>query len=244
MYEDLLRECGLTKNESLVYLALLRIGKSKSGELVKEARISGGKIYETLYKLIQKGLVVSLIENKIKCFIANDPKTLLSYLEDKKNLLEEKEAKLKKLLPEFNLLKKHKDKLDNVVLIRGMKGIFSVVDKYLMEAKSIKIMGVTSFKKEMYNDFWRRWHIRRVKLKKRAEILIFDKNTEYGEFFSNLNYTKIREFKHFTPSSIMILDKSLFIFSYDEDFICVHLNSESISKSFLEFFEGLWSIAK
>ena len=35
MYENLLKACGLTQNESLVYLALLKTGKSKSGDIVK-----------------------------------------------------------------------------------------------------------------------------------------------------------------------------------------------------------------
>ena len=54
VYEGLLKACGLTQNESLVYLSLLKIGKATSSKVVKEANISGGKIYETLEKLIQK----------------------------------------------------------------------------------------------------------------------------------------------------------------------------------------------
>ena len=68
VYEELLKACGLTQNESLVYLSLLKIGKTTTSKIVKEANISGGKIYETLEKLIQKGLVKSIIENGIKNF--------------------------------------------------------------------------------------------------------------------------------------------------------------------------------
>lgn len=242
MHEDLLRDCGLTQNESLVYLALLKIGKSKSGNIVKEANISGGKIYETLYKLIDKGLVKSVSENNVKYFIANEPSTLLSYLKEKEKLLCEKEKELAKVLPEMKLLKKKDEKLETVSLVKGLRGISSLVYESLRNAKVIKIMGVRSSKKDRYNNFWRNWHRERVKLKKKAQVLFSDKNTDYWDFFNKLKYTEIKEFKHFTPSAIMIIDNQTFIFTYEEDVVCIHSISESIAKSFLEFFNGLWEI--
>ena len=65
MHEKLLMDSGLTKNEARVYLTLLKIGKSQSGRIVKEAEISGGKVYETLNKLIDKGNTVVVIEHNI-----------------------------------------------------------------------------------------------------------------------------------------------------------------------------------
>ena len=106
MYEELLKECGLTQNESIVYLTLLKIGKSKSGNIIKEAKTSGGKIYETLYKLIDKGLVKSVSENNIKYFIANEPETLLLYMKEKEKILCKKEEKLEEVIPKLKSLRK------------------------------------------------------------------------------------------------------------------------------------------
>ncbi len=242
MYEDLLRDCGLTQNESLVYLALLKIGKSKSGEIVKEANISGGKIYETLYKLVDKGLVKFVSENNIKYFMANEPSTLLDYLREKERVLCKKEKELSKILPELKLLKKKDENLEIVFLVKGLRGVSSLVYESLKKAKIIKIMGVRSSKETRYNNFWRNWHRERVKLKKKAQILFSDKNTDYRDFFNKLKYTEIKEFKHFTPSAIMIIDNQTFIFTYEEDIVCIHSISESIAKSFLGFFNGLWEI--
>jgi len=89
MYEELLKACGLTQNESLVYLALLKIGKAKSGQIVGEAKISGGKVYETLDKLGDKGLIKTISENNVKYFIANEPETLISYIKEKERELRE-----------------------------------------------------------------------------------------------------------------------------------------------------------
>jgi len=244
IHEELLKACGLTQNESLVYLSLLKIGKVTSSKIVKEANISGGKIYETLEKLIQKGLVKSIIENGVKNFIANEPEMLIEYMKDKEKELHKKETELEKVLPQLKGLKEHDPKLENVSLIKGLRGIKPLVYQSLENGKTIKIMGVTSKKEVKYNNFWRLWHIERVRMKKKAEIIFSDRDTDYWKFYKKLSYTKVKEILSFTPSAILLIGEDIFIFSYEEDLTCIHIKSSSISDSFSQFFDGLWKVAK
>ncbi len=244
MYEELLRDCGLTQNESLVYLTLLKIGKSKSGEIVNESKVSGGKIYETLYKLVDKGLVKSISENNVKYFIANDPSAILEYLNEKDRRLHERRERLSNVLPDLELLKKNDAREDDVALIKGIRGISPIVHKALENAKDIKIMGITSSKNVRYNNFWRGWHKERIGLRKKAKMIFSDRNTDYWKFFNKLGYTEVREISHLTPSAVMIIDDNVFIFSYGDEITCIHIASESISTSFSLFFDDLWKIAK
>ena len=64
-----LEKIGFTKSEIAVYTALLKIGQKTTGEILKEAKISSGKIYEILDKLIKKGLVSYIIKNNTKYFL-------------------------------------------------------------------------------------------------------------------------------------------------------------------------------
>lgn len=244
IYEDLLKACGLTQNESLVYLSLLKIGKATSSKIIKEAKVSGGKIYETLEKLIQKGLVKSIIENNVKNFMANEPQMLIKYIKDKEKELHKKEEELKKILPQLKGLKEHQYKLETVSLIKGLSGIKPLVYESLEKGKTIKVMGVSSKKESKYNDFWRAWHIERTRLKKQTEIIFSDRNTEYWKFYKKLKYTKIKEILAFTPSAILLIDENIFIFSYEGELTCIHIKSKNISDSFYQFFNGLWKVAK
>ena len=244
MYEELLKACGLTQNESLVYLTLLKIGRAKSGQVVKESKVSGGKIYETLYKLIDKGLVKSVSENNVKYFMANEPVALLDYIKEKEKSLHEKEEELSKILPDLELLKKKEDNLEDVSLVKGLKGISPIMYKVLENAEEIKIMGVRSSKNARFNNFWRGWHTERVSLRKKAKMIFSDRNTDYWKFYKNLSYTAVKEISHLTPSAIMVVDDNVFIFSYEEEITCIHIVSDSISVSFSLFFDDLWKIAK
>jgi sugar-specific transcriptional regulator TrmB len=244
MYEELLKECGLTTNEAKVYLTLLRVGKSSSGRIISESKISGGKVYETLDKLIAKGLIKTFIENNIKQFVANDPKMLISYIKDKKDELSKKEESLRKLIPKLTAFGKNPDTFETVALLKGTKAIGSLAQHCLSNAENIRIMGVRSSKEVKYNNFWKEWHKERVRLKKKARMIFSDKKTEYWNFFKKLSYTDVRGIMHLSHSALMIIDAHVLIFSYEEDFTCIHINADSIARSFATFFDDLWGIAE
>jgi predicted DNA-binding transcriptional regulator len=253
MYEKLLEGSGLTKNEAIAYTALLRIGNSKAGEIIREAKISSGKIYETLDKLSSKGLVKTVIENGVKHFIANDPKALLSYLDEKEKNLFEKKKELEKIIPDLEQLKKLEAKLDTVSIIKGFRGVSPLIydalekkssDDDYEENSEVMVMGVRSSKNVKFNNFWKKWHRKRIELKKNALLLFCDKETEYWRFFKKLPYTKVRETLLFSPSAVMIIDDAVFIFSYDEELICIHIVSKSIADSFKGFFNSMWKFSE
>lgn len=239
--EELLKACGLTQNETIVYLTLLRTGSSKSGRILKESHVSGGKIYETLSRLIEKGLVKTRSENGVAHFSANDPETLLTYLKEKDRDLQDKEEALNRILPDLKKIWMIDRKEEAVAYIKGVRGIAPLVYDHLERGKDIAIMGVRSSKKAAYNNFWRAWHRRRVQLRKHARVLFSDTKTDYWRFFKGLSHTDVREFITFTPAAVMIIDGTAFLFSYDEDMICVQVTSPAIAGSFAQFFEGLWA---
>ena len=57
----ILEDVGFTEGESKIYLALLELGESKVGPLIKSSGISRSKVYDILDRLIAKSVVLSLI---------------------------------------------------------------------------------------------------------------------------------------------------------------------------------------
>jgi HTH-type transcriptional regulator, sugar sensing transcriptional regulator len=74
-----LASLGLTRGESLTYIALLKLGSSK----VRESCVSYSKIYDVLERLGLKGLVSHKTINKIRYFQAVEPYRLYDYIERK-----------------------------------------------------------------------------------------------------------------------------------------------------------------
>jgi sugar-specific transcriptional regulator TrmB len=242
--KEILKDAGLTKNETLVYLTLLKLSKAKASEIIKDAKISSGKIYETLDKLIEKGLVKIVIENGVKTFIANNPKTILTYLKEKEKKLQEQEKQLEKIIPNLQDLMKLKKETETVSLIKGYRGVSSIVYEALKTGKEIKIMGVTSSKSIKFNNFWKNWHRKRISLKKECKILFSDYKTEYWKFFKKLKHTEVKESLTITPSAILMIDNNTFIFTYKKELTCIQILSKDISESFHSMFDSLWKIGK
>ena len=52
-----LERIGLSPNEVKIYLTLLRLGASKAGKIAKEAQVDRSATYDSLKRLLEKGII-------------------------------------------------------------------------------------------------------------------------------------------------------------------------------------------
>ncbi len=136
MYENILRDIGLTDGEIKVYIALMKLGPTRTGPLITSSEVSSSKVYKILDRLEKKGLVGHFIKENVKVYHAQDPKRLLEYLEDKENHILNKKQEFKLLMPEFeNMYARTKEKTE-VTIFDGFKAVTSQVRSILSELKS------------------------------------------------------------------------------------------------------------
>ena len=108
METKILEHIGLTHNESIVYLTLIKEGISKSGEILKNSGLNSGKIYEILESLKKKGLISESVINNIKNYTAAPPSQILEYLNKQKEELEKDEQTIKEAIPELEKIREKK----------------------------------------------------------------------------------------------------------------------------------------
>lgn len=132
--EKKLKKIGLSENEAITYMALIKNGSSKAGSISKYASMDRSSTYNALKSLIQKGLVSYVIIGKIKWFQCSNPKNLQTYLESKLDTAKE-------IVPELDSLRKNTKLKENVRLFRGNKGIKTVLNDILENAKENLIFG-------------------------------------------------------------------------------------------------------
>ena len=80
MYEELLREIGLSVNEARVYEALLELGESSVQDISLKSKVHRRNVYDSINKLIEKGLASEVIIKSQKNFKATHPRRLLELL--------------------------------------------------------------------------------------------------------------------------------------------------------------------
>lgn len=84
-----LQTIGFSKNEAIVYEALVQHGPCKAGLLINKLDIHRNIIYQCLEKLVLKGFATKVIEGKIWRFQITDPNSLLTKVRQQENIFSE-----------------------------------------------------------------------------------------------------------------------------------------------------------
>ena len=94
MYEDQLKELGLTDNEVRIYLLLLKQGMMNPSGISQKLGLHRGYIYDALERMQEKEVVNSVLKDNKKQFQATSPESLVE-------LLRFKLENLQKIVPEL-----------------------------------------------------------------------------------------------------------------------------------------------
>jgi sugar-specific transcriptional regulator TrmB len=183
-----LKNIGMTETEAKIYLALLKTGATSAGRIVEETGLYRKNLYDALNKLIDKGLVTYVVENKIKVFQAKDPENLEKYLDDKKARIDEQKQELKNNIFEMNkLFKKAPVEIESEIF-RGTEGIKTIL-KECLNYKEVLFIGATGDVEDRLPYFWPNYNKQREKLKCRWKLLLVHEarnkpitNSKYYEY--------------------------------------------------------------
>lgn len=242
---SLLKETGLTEGEIKVYLALLELGQSTTGPIVKKSGIAKSIVYPILEKLLQKGLASYIIKEKTKHFQGAEPDKLLKYVSDRERKLGEVKKKIEKIIPEL-ILKQKTETLSKATIYLGYKGIRTAhenVYKKLKKGEEYYYLGIPAYQPEEQHLYWERDHIRRIKLGVRCKLL-YNLDTD-KRILKNRNSYKGCEARYMstdikTPSTFLIYKDTVVIILQSPKTIAVEIINKEISDSFKSYFDEFW----
>ena len=138
MYEEILRDIGLSPNEARIYESLLQIGESSVQKIANKSGIHRRNIYDTLSKLIGKGLACEVYIKGEKNFKAINPRRLLE-------LLKEKEDKINNVLPQMQAKYEAVEEKEEAYLYRGIEGFKSYLQDILKSRETVYFIGAKAF---------------------------------------------------------------------------------------------------
>lgn len=134
MQQKTLQGLGFSKNESSVYLALLKLKAGTAIEITEQAGLAKSTVYDTLRDLSQKNLVNIYKKRGRKHFSVNDPSIL-------KDIFAEQKTALDRMLPELFALYSKGSAETRVQLYKGSDGIVLVSEQIFDEAHELLGIG-------------------------------------------------------------------------------------------------------
>jgi len=228
-----LEEFGLTKNESLVYKALLELGPSLAGQISRKTGIHRRTVYDTTEGLIKKGLVGYILKNNRRLFEASNPNKFLDILKEKENTIND-------TLPEMlSLFAKTKEK-EETNFYKGKEGLKTVFQDQLEDNKEVLILGASNSAFDVL-PFYFKWYDKdRIRKKIKVKIIASEKLNKKIP----LAETRYLPEKYSSPMAINIYKNKISIILWKKIPICIVIKDQEISEGYRKYFELMWKIAK
>ena len=253
---ELLKQIGLTENESKCYLFLLKDGPMTVQELSRKSGIHRVNLYTVVNGLISKKVVDYEVKNKYrKKLIPKHPRVLLESLYAQQRVLKKAELKFKQVLPELAGFLKQRNTKTEVRFFDGLEGVKQVFDNVLTATTQIKGFSNVEILDEFIDREWMDDYRKRksdlgltgmfiVPAGEKSRNYVKEAYLDYG--LANYPQLKVLPMSIFDVLAEMdVYDNKVAIISFSkEDQFGIIIESQIVAKSFEAIFDTLWKFAQ
>ncbi len=235
MNTEKLQRLGLNLSEAKVYLTLLKLGRAQAGEISKKSLINRTTVYDSLERLIERGLVTYVISANKKIFRPVKPAVLIEKIKEKEKIATE-------LLPELeDLYKKSKEKEESNIY-RGRRWIKSILWDILKYKQYVAFGSSGRFLEIMKHDFLM-FQKRKKELKIKAKVIL-NKSAKKSESVQKAHSQfKFIPDEYTSPTTTFVYDDKVAVIIWSETPIATVITSKDVAKSYKSYFELLWKQA-
>lgn len=240
MDKEILKDMGMTGNEVEIYLTLLKSGSISVNTIAEKARLHRQAVYDALERLLEKGFVSYVLNRGKKYFQALHPEKLVGSLQ-------QKEEKLKALLPELISLTHLAQESTFVEVLKGKEVLRSIYRDIINilenESREILISGVQEKTYLNQDPIGLKQHLNRLrKMKCTERILVKEGETMFVEGSQTI-YRQVPE-QYFSPSPMFVYGNHLTLLIAGDPQHAIIIENTSLAEAYRRQFNLLWKNAK
>jgi sugar-specific transcriptional regulator TrmB len=240
--KQILLNLGLSNNESEVYYILLELKESLASEIAKRTEISRPHVYDSLNKLLQKGLINYVIKNGNRYFKLANPNKLLDYLKEQGTEIKEKEKEIKNVLPELTSLYSQIKERPIIETYEGGEGIKTILNDIINTKK--EMLAFNTLGKELIKYIPEHYLKRYLKERQRHKIRSRQFYVEGADVYRHpmVKYKKLP--KSFQPVALFVYGNNVVMFILIDLPTSIRIQSKDVAKLYKEQFELMWKNTK
>lgn len=245
-------ELGLKEKEAMVYFALLELGQVGSSKIIQRTGLHGQFVYQALEGLEEKGLAQHAIQAGRKKFNANSPERIRSLVDEKKRAAEDAITKLGELTG--------RPALQQFEVFQGREAYvtheFNQLERAELHSELLLIGGGEGPEgKRMQGDQFltamgsRMDEYERLREKKNIRIRYIGGENQRMNLFWYKNNRKLFEYRLLPGSLSGLVNTDLWpdminFNMFGPTIIAFSIKNQELAKSYSDFFETLWKIAR
>ena len=234
-----LEAIGLHKNEILIYLDLISVGSSSAHDIATRTKIHRPNVYDTLDKLLKKGIVTQSIEENRKVFYPVSPKNLMNYLK-------QKEYDLQEVIPEIEKIHSIPKKQRKVTMSEGIRAFRNLLDDLLEKNKDIYAYGIPKEVPNIIGGFIGDFHKRRIAKGITMKHVYNQDAEERINYLNSLDFTEAKALpESFNTTITTLICGDTVLLNFWEDPLCtIVIENQSIANTYKNYFDIIWNQAK
>ena len=242
--EAVLREFGLTNNETKIYLKLLELGPVKAGQITAKTGIHRRNVYDGIQRLLQKGLVGFTLINKQKLYSATSPEHFSALLDQEEKVLQRRAGTLAEVMPQLLLTEQLGAEKQNVTVYSGRRGLINILEDIVRTGKENCVYSTSEV--SFLEEYLELFHEKRVKAKVKDKIILNAEGAKRAKKLTGLPYTEVRvmprEFD--SPLAINVYGDKVGILIMTENPLAILIEDERVAAAFRKYFAVLWGVAR
>lgn len=238
-----LLQLGFHKNEAVVYIALVTLGLTQAGPIIKSTKLHRMLVYNALDRLMDEGLASVLHKRNIKLFQATDPNALVERTRRLNQLASD-------LLPQLRKIQEQKPHVVNVRTLVGTEGFRTNLKEIVESAGQQKkpVMYIIGGAKDRdFYDALGDWYTTYLVLleKHRVEKFLLAPasfSRAFKKKFAAEKNTHLRTLPQglSSPTYTRITEEMVAIEIYQPEIVIIQIRNKAIARGFLDSFQLLW----
>lgn len=237
--EGVLVQCGLTKNESKVYISLLKLGSATAVEITKQSKVHRVNVYDVLDRLLAKGLISTVMRANKKIYEAANPEQL-------NRLIKEKEESLYKIMPQLKTEFKIKKEKQQVYHFFGPEGVMQAY--YMMLEQDEKIiygLGGSGLNRKYLKHRHAMFDKDRIKKGFIVKALYYEFTRKSNLFPEKKDERKYLSNRFKTTCMVDICGNLVInLLPIENNIMAIVIENKALADSYKQFFKFMWQFAK
>ncbi len=235
---SVLEDLGFSPAEIKIYLALLELGISRAGGVIRKTKLQNSVVHLTLSRMAEKGLVSFVRKGQVKHYEAADPRHII-------RLIDEKKARLEALVPQL-MAKQHGEERQEAEVFEGMQSFKNLLYKTIEDSEPgdeyiffAFVTGKELWDAEVY-EFYRAFTVER----KRREIVTkgiasAERRFKFVRYRGEVSDVLFVNFP--TLQNISIFRNRVVMTPWEDKQVSFLITSPQLAESFRTYFYSIWN---
>lgn len=242
-----LKNVGFTLLEAKVYFFLLQYKEAKAGIISQKTNIPSSHIYNTLTKLLEKGVISYKIVNNVKVYRTINPESLMQLILEKEKQIEKEKNDLKKFISTLKNIEIKDKKENDFKYYEGFNGVKSMFHEFInsWEENSDLYIYSASIAYEKWNAFLLDYfHPPRIKKKVNQKLIVPNSLKQHGKERKNLKFIDIRYTKEEPETEFGVSGDYVYFLSQGEKIYSLLIKDKNLAQTQIKIFKVLWDNCK